>query len=314
MTRPTALATALVAAVALGLAVAVPTGAQTGASDSGLDRVEALVASAEYDEARAALSTWWDSREAATVSGGERARALMLRARLASDAAAAEADYLAIVLGYPVSSHAPQALLRLGQALLATGEPARAAAYLQQLIVDHPGRPERTTGLLWLARARAATRQFAAACHAAREGLRDGDDADLVAMLRTEESAACTEARERPVAGTPRGVQARPPAAETRPADPPVTEARPAEPPAPAGRFAVQLGAFRNQPGVDALMARLREAGHEPRAVLVPANDLVRVRVGRFQDRAEATRLLARIRGHGFDAILVGDADRERRP
>lgn len=289
---------ALIRAVIIGTlafpAVAVSIAAAQAAT---LDRVDSLIADARYDEARAALQTWWSARDNANAPGAERARALMSRARLTADPAAAEEDFLAIVFGYPHSPQAPEALLRLGQGLLATGDPTRAAGYLQRLVADYPGRPERTLGLLWSARANLAARQLRAACTAARDGLADTRDPDLLAMLRIEEAAACTGAT----------------SVAARPTPPPDGADRP---PAAAavGTFSVQLGAFRQQEGVDELVARLRRAGHQPRVVLVPDNTLMRVRVGRFVAAADAVRLHDRIRSEGFDAVVVSDADRERDP
>jgi tetratricopeptide (TPR) repeat protein len=289
-------------ALVMGFALAAGPDGGVAAQENRLDRVDALVAAGAYADARTTLSGWWDSREAAGAGGAERARALMLRARLAPDPASAEADYLAIVLGYPISPDAPQALLRLGQGLLAMDEPTRAVGYLKRLVADYPGRPERATGLLWLGRAQTAARQLADACDTYREGLRDGADPAVLAMLRAEEPVACAA---RPA---PRG------AMTPAPATPPAPTAPAPAPSATAGRYAIQAGAFRQQPGVDALTARLRRAGHEPRTVRVPASDLTRVRIGRFESQAEAARLLARLRAQGFDVIIVTDADQERNP
>jgi cell division septation protein DedD len=294
-----------------GLAAQVPT----------LDRVDSLVAAGRYGEARGTLEEWWSARDRFDVPGSDRARALMLRARLAPDPETAEPDYLAVVLGYPTSEHAPEALLRLGQGLLATGEATRSAAYLERLVADYPGRPQRVPALLWLARAQTAARRPAAACTAARTGLRDTRDPDITAMLRVEESASCAVGSRDVAAGAPdpapTPTQAAPDPAPARddPADPPVDA--PAEPPAapaagPGVEWGVQTGAFRYQEGADALMARLREAGYEPRLVLVPANTLMRVRVGRFATAQEAGRLLARLEDDGFAAYVVRDVARER--
>jgi cell division septation protein DedD len=298
----------------------------------GLDRVEALVDAGRYDDARSTLEAWWTANETASVPGAERARALMLRARLAGDPAEAENHYLSIVFGYPISPEAPQALLRLGQGLLAVGDAPRAAGYLQRLVADYPGRPERNLGQLWLARAQRAERQYAQACTTAREGLRDARDPDLVTLLRDEEAAACSGAGTVARAGDgaartdppPPATTATPPATapSTPPAGtPPATPRRTAPdraeatPPARAaggGRFAAQAGAYRQQESVDDIMARLRRAGYEPRAVLIPGSQLIRVRVGRLATAAEAAALVNRLIADRFDAVVVNDADRER--
>ncbi len=282
---------ALLAASALLLAA--PAAAQVPS----LDAVDSLIAAGQYDDARATIERWWSARDSFDVPGSDRARALVLRARLQPDPATAEDDYLAVVLGYPTSPHAPEALLRLGQGLLATGQAARAAGYLRRLAADYPGRPQHTVGMLWLARAEAAARRNAAACTAAREGLADaGSQPDLAGMLRLEEAASCVIGDRAPVAA--------------RQDDPPP----PAPAPAVDRSHAVQTGAFRYREGADALAARLRDAGFQPRAVLVPGSTLLRIRVGRFATAAEASALMARIRQAGFDAVVVHDADEERTP
>lgn len=291
-----------------------------------LDRIDSLITAGQYGDARSTLEQWWSAREAFEVPGSDRARALMLRARLAPDPDTAEPDYLAIVLGYPTSPQAPEALLRLGQGLLADGDAVRAVAYLQRLAADYPGRPERLTGLLWLARANAAARRFGTACQVARQGLQDSRDRpELTALLRAEETTACSvaagdrDAGAAPAVATPAAdPRAREPAAERAAAPPPRPEPRPAAPPATTtdrqGRFTVQSGAFRYRETADALVQRLRGRGYEPRLVLVPDNDLLRVRIGRFATSAEAVALVSVLRSSGFDAIVVADARQERSP
>jgi len=290
-----------------------------------LDRIDSLITAGQYADARSTLEQWWSAREAFEVPGSDRARALMLRARLAPDPDTAEPDYLAIVLGYPTSPQAPEALLRLGQGLLADGDAVRAVAYLQRLVADYPGRPERLTGLLWLARANAAARRFGTACQVARQGLQDSRDRpELTALLQEEETTACSvaagdrDAEAAPAVATPAAdPRAREPAAERAAAPPPRPEPRPAAPPATTdrqGRFTVQSGAFRYRETADALVQRLRGRGYEPRLVLVPDNDLLRVRIGRFATSAEAVALISVLRSSGFDAIVVTDARQERSP
>ena len=278
-----------------------------------LDRVDSLVTAGQYDTARVILDRWWSARDEVDVPGSDMARALMLRAQLAPDLDAAEPDYLSIVLGYPTSDYAPEALLRLGQGLLAEGDATRAAAYLERLVADYPGRRQRTPALLWLARANTAARRPGAACSAAREGLQATNDPDLRAMLQVEAGASCA------VRTGPAPVEQTEPRAEPRqqaaaPGDTrPGTETSP-QPSATTGEFAVQAGAFRYRESAEALMDRLREAGHEPRLVRVPTSSLLRVRVGRFADREEAEALMTTLGDGGFDALVVSNADEEREP
>lgn len=255
-----------------------------------LDRVDSLVTAGQYETARSVLDRWWSARDEFDVPGSDMARALMLRAQLADDPEAAEPDYLSVVLGYPTSVHAPEALLRLGQGLLATGEAGRAAAYLERLIADYPGRPQRTAGLLWLARANNTARRPGAACAAARQGLQDSNDPDLRSMLQVEAAASCSIRTE------------------------PARDETPQPQPAASGDYAVQSGAFRYRRSADELMEQLQDAGYQPRLVRVPDSDLLRVRVGRFPSSDEAEHLVTELRDHGFDAVIVSDAHQEREP
>ena len=268
--------------VAMLLLVPATAGAQSAAD---LERAESLVAAGQYDEARAILA----ALEKVDAAPALRARSLLLRARLAPDPFAAEKDYLAVVLGHPGTPEAAAALLALGQGLLAAGDIDRAISYLQRLDTDYPGSAEHPIGLLWLARAHRADGDLAQACRAARAGTRVvAADAELSALLALEESATCKPA------------EAAPP------------EPTPAPAPTPSGAYAVQSGAFRQRQGAEALAARLRRAGHEPRLVYVAGSQLLRVRVRRFQNAKAADALAQSLRKAGFAAIVVNDVARER--
>lgn len=286
--------------------------AQEAGQDAELARVESLIGAGRYDEARAGIRRWWaDAGSGRSVPAPARVHALMLRARLATDPADAERDYLAVALGHPTAPAAPRALLALGQALFAAGSIDRATAYLRRLVDDYPTNPERAVGLLWLARARTAAGDPAGACTAARRGI-DAVQASAVepaatALLRLEAEQACGLAGVEVADAPPR--EPRPTPADAPPAG---TVSDPAA--ASDGRYAVQTGAFRNRDGAVTLADRLRRAGYSPRLVFVPANRLLRVRIGRFEDRAGADDLMRRLLAAGFPAVVVRDADQESTP
>lgn len=247
------------------------------AQERELERVETLIADGEYEQARAEIAAWWEKVDAGhPAPGPHRARALLLRARLEPDPKIAELDYLALVLTYPTAPEAPEALLRLGQGLLATGDSARAGAYLERLVNDHPSSPQRPVGALWLARARQA------------------------------DATQATQATGTQATGTQLGQPSGAEPSEQRPASPAGVAAD------ADGRFAVQSGAFRQRQGALELAERLRRAGHEPRLVGLPGSSLVRVRVGRFADREDARALVQRLIADGFEALVVADAEREQ--
>lgn len=163
------------------------------AQDSTLDRVQNLVATGRFTDARNTLAEW-EQRFAdprSNASAADRARALYLRGTLAGDPKEAEDAFVAVVLSYPSSAVAPGALLRLGQGLLTAGEPRRAVAYLERLISDYPGTPQRETGWVWLARAQFAAGSATAACNTARSGIDAVTDANLRTLIELERDQAC---------------------------------------------------------------------------------------------------------------------------
>lgn len=181
-------ATRCASALLLLLACAQPLRAQ----DAALDRVHHLIAAGRFTDAANTLSQWertaGDART--TVTSADRARALFLRGVLSTDARQAEESFMRVVLSYPSAAVAPQALLRLGQVLMTTGDARRAVAYLDRLRSDYPGAPERAVGLLWLARAHHAAGAAAPACTAARQAAASTDP-DIRTLAEIERDRVC---------------------------------------------------------------------------------------------------------------------------
>src|SRR6266566_8331408 len=79
-------------------------------------------------------------------------QALFWRASLASNAADAESDYKHIVVDYPLSPQAEDALLRLAQLELARGDRDGALAHLQRIPRDYPRSKSLARASYWTAR------------------------------------------------------------------------------------------------------------------------------------------------------------------
>ena len=118
----------LVLAVAALAAAVAP--APAHAQDTTLERVQNLIVTGRFTDAGSTLAEWEQEygQPGSDATSADRARALYLRGLLTSDAAAAESAFLSVVLSYPSSAVAPQALLRLGQGLLTRGEILRSNA------------------------------------------------------------------------------------------------------------------------------------------------------------------------------------------
>lgn len=263
---------------------------QTASSDSAaLAAVAAHIDDAHFDSARVALNDWQTARSASARESA-RAAADMLGARLERDGVEAQHAWLGLALAHPFGPDAALALLRVGQAALLQGDTAAAFVYLNRLIDDFPDSGHEAEAHLWLSRARIVAHEPVRACQAARNGLAIAASAEVQGLLRLQAQRAC--ASERADA---------PPA----PGDPPAV-VLPTD-----ARFAVQAGAFRARAGADALAARLRRTGHDPRLVRVPGSDLMRVRVGSFAGQGGAVALRDRLRAEGFEAVVVDDRTRE---
>ncbi|HUF11851.1 MAG TPA: SPOR domain-containing protein [Longimicrobiales bacterium] len=245
-----------------------------------LARIAAHIDAARFDSARSQLDEWQATR-AAHAREAERASADMLAARLVRDGVAAQHAWIGLALAHPFSAEAGLALLRVGQAAVLQGDTSAAIVYLTRLIDDFSGGGQQPEAHLWLSRAHFIAGHAASACTAARDGLASGASAEVHGLLRLQEERACAGA----TAAAETGVV--------------------------AGDYAVQSGAFRARAGADALAARLRAQGLEPRLVRVPGSELTRVRVGTFAARAHAATLRDRLRSSGFDAVVVDDVDRE---
>lgn len=311
------------------------------AQDGTLDRVQNLIGTGRFTEAASTLERWEkeyaDPRSDASTA--DRARALYLRGVLSTDLRDAEDAFLGVVLSYPSSAVAPEALLRLGQGLLTADEPRRAVAYLERLRSDYPGTSARETGMLWLARAQLAAGSPAAACRTAREGGDGASSANLRTLLDIERDRACgspaarddgpagagpSGARDsgtRPGDDAPRPIGRAVPQAPdtatpgtTRAAPPPAAPTpRPAATVAAGPEYGVQTAAFRDPRSAQTVAAQLRAAGFDVRVVRTRDSDLHRVRFGAFATRAEAVAAAQRVRDAGFATLIVNDVRDERR-
>src|SRR3954463_4551780 len=119
------------------------------ANDPVFARAQALVSDGNGAAGRALI----DSMIAATPpSAPLYPQALFWRASLAASAADAESDYKHIVVDYPLTPQAPDALLRLAQLELARGDRDAALGHLQRIPRDYPSSKSLARANYWIAR------------------------------------------------------------------------------------------------------------------------------------------------------------------
>ena len=279
-----------------------------------LEQAESRLGAGVFPEARDLLAQWRrENPNAARTNQEQQARFHLLSARLITNADSAEDQYLTVAVNYPTTRSAPEALLRLAQARHARGDSQQATTYLERLLADYPESDQRAMAAVWLARIQPRSAEM---CTTLR-GVQPGTNPEVIENLRNEIKRVCDNAPARvavsepPKAETPKVDTARrTPAPVTTPVKEP-TAVRTAP---QTGRVAIQAGAFRELTRARAVLNQLERAGFsDVRLVRVPGNNLIRVRIGRFENRAAAAPTLARLAERDISAVLVTDADTETR-
>lgn len=272
-------------ALALGLALAGmgfgprPAAAQASPAARSLEAIEAAADSGHAVRARRDLARWLRS-EGLDAAPAVRAHADFLRGRLSADVDSATLAYTTVAIG-GVLPWAALARLRLAQVRLARGQYDRALSDLSTLRADFPGDSLARRSWAWTGDALAASGDTARACQAWTRALREaGSDTALVSRARRAVARCPGGAAERARSGAGSG--------------------------SPAGRWAVQLGAFSTRAAAETLRDRAAKAGFQVRVVDTSAHDgLYRVWTQDVPDAASADALRDRVARAGFPAITV---------
>jgi cell division septation protein DedD len=262
-------------------------------------RAQQMVVAGQDSAGRAVI----DSVLAATSEGNPRyAEGLFWRATLSKTAAAAERDYRRIVVDFPFSPRAADALLRLAQLEMTRGDRAGARAHLERLQREHPLGPMSARGSVMLAQLAFNDGDVAAGCAAvaaARDGL-TAADVELRNQVdyyspRCVNLAAMNAARDSAAANPPGG------GADSAAASKgPVGRATPA---ATRQEYSVQLAAYETRAAADSLARRLSTRGYAVRVVGDRAP--YRVRVGRYPTRERASDAVRQMARQNVRGIIV---------
>jgi len=243
------------------------------------------------------------------------ADALYWRAALAATAADAERDYRRVIVEYPFSFHAGDALLALAQLEMARGERASAIDHLQRFLLQRPADPDRIRAGMWLGRLLLESNQLAKGC-AVLFRTRASLESDAVEMRNQLDYQA---ARCAGVDTTPRPARGNAPRTDSaRSAASGQSAERAAAPPSRASgthatspnRYTVQVAAYETKEAADTLLARLTTRGISARIVLGPKPPF-RVRVGRYATEADATAAARDLQAKGIE-VFVTTTDNER--
>ncbi len=291
------------------------------ATDSVFLRAQQLVNEGQGDEGRKLV----DSVLATAEAGGESSQfveALYWRAALAPTAAEAERDYRRLMVEFPLSRRAEDALITLAQLEMTRRDYALALRHLDRLVREHPesatlprahywmgrvhlDRGDLPRGCASLASARQATPRSNVELHNQIEfhaqrclGVDTAGIAasDASATAQTPRPSSPPAAPQRtPVASTaanpPANASVSPPA-NSPPTSPATTR------PTTGVQFTVQIAALNTRALAEELRDKLRARGYDAR--VVGAGQLFRVRIGRYGTRAEAAAIAADVRQKGI--------------
>ncbi len=189
-----------------------------------------------------------------------------------------------VVVDYPQSVWADDALLQLAQLDYASGDTPAVIRRIEQLLRDYPASPLTAAAAFWGARAAGDRRDGATACRMADAGLAAaGDEVEIRNQLEFQKqrcqgviAKALTDSIDRARADSI--AKATPPARAVP----------------PARGFYVQVSAVKTQDAANTETARIRRAGYT--AVVVREAGLLKIRAGAFASRARADAAARQIR------------------
>ena len=286
-------------------------------ADTLLRRAEQMVYEGHAAGGRAII----DSVLAATAPGTPPyAEVLFTKAIVAPTAFEAERDFQRVIVEYPSSPRADDALLRIAQEEIARGDKEAARQHLTRLDRDRPPTSAWPRANLSVARAWFEVDDPTHAC-AALAAAHSATPSSAIELIHQLDYAS------QPCAGLPVVVATKtaPPPVATAPAPapspPPQTPAptptvsTPAPTPAvstpaptpvastPAGKYTVQVAAYDTRGAAEALASKLRERGYESRVWGTAAP--FRVRIGHYTTRAAAERELSALQAKQMSGFVA---------
>src|SRR5688572_27867928 len=230
---------------------------------------------------------------------------LYTQAMVANSAADMRRHLQQVVVEYPTSSWADDALLRLVQMDYATRSFEGAARNLERLRLDHPLTPLLAQAAYWGGRTYFELKDTVRACRWLADGVAAaGTDLELQRQLGFLYQRCAA----------PRGAVASGDAAATstsagRPADSAaarVADSLPKRAPAKAAKYRVQVAAVATPGSADDAATRAEELGYP--AVIVRERGYYKVRAGAFATRQEAQDAAAKLKsGMGGSPFVVAE-------
>ena len=298
------------------LPAAVPAAAQND------PRLLAAVRSAQEGQGDSARSTVDRLLAATAPTDSLYPEILYTHAMVSNTAADMRTHFQRVIVEYPTSSWADDALLRVVQLDYATRSYENAARNLERLRLDYPVTPLYAQAAYWGGRTYLDLKDTTRACRWLADGIARADaDLELQRQLgflyqrcegrsaspdtgAAKPAGAAADTTSKP--GTPRDSTAPPRAASADSAAERVADSLPKRAPAPVVRFRVQVAAVATPGAADDAASKAEKLGYP--AVIVRERGFYKVRAGGFATRQDAQTAAAKLkRGMGGSPFVVAE-------
>jgi cell division septation protein DedD len=289
------------------------------ATDSVFKRARRLVSEGDGVAGRAIVDSMLRVSAEGTPAYGD---ALFWRGALAETAADAERDYRRVIVEYPLSAYADDALLSLAELEQARGDRAAAYQHLQRFVREHPMGPARARAGLAAARLAFEQRDVARGCAMIADArLSAGSDVELRNQIdyhgaRCQAATATASAAPATVAPNSVGPGAQ---ASASTAKTPASMVVSSPPPGPSGgastSVAVPAGAAepRNAPPPPAAAPKTEPpvvrgpAPNESRAKEPAPHGIWTIQLAAYNTRPDAEALVRKLAARGVKARISGE-------
>jgi hypothetical protein len=238
---------------------------------------------------------------------------LYTQAMVAGSAADMRRHLQRVVVEYPTSPWADDALLRLVQMDYATRSFEGAARSLERLRLDHPLTPLLAQAAYWGGRTYFELKDTTRACRWLADGVAAaGTDVELQRQLGFLYQRCAAVPRDVAAGDTARGGADTASTTPTRPGRPAdsaaarVADSLPQRAPTPAAKYRVQVAAVATPGAADDAATKAEELGYP--AVILRERGYYKVRAGAFATRKEAQAAMAKLKaGMGGRPFVVAE-------
>ena len=293
---------------AAGSAVAQSRAPQPSPNDTVFRRARRLVSEGNGVAGRALVDTLLSHEQEGRPGYGD---ALYWRGALAATAADAERDYRRVIVEYPLSAYADDALLAMAELEQARGDRAGALQHLQRFVREHPVSTARGTAAFAGARLAFELGDTRAACNLiadARSSVAT-DEVELRNQIdyyasRCPSSVATAPTTPIPSAATPSRDSSR---GTTATAQQPLTrQPKVTVPVTPPARIAPEVASTAPAPVPNASAPPATTTAAPPRADSKKPTTMFTVQVAAYNTLADANALVARLEKKGVHARVSG--------